>query len=133
MTLDKRHIGDQYLFNREYTRSTVSLSTFFYILTFQIIAFASGAVIYILFNLHNNFAGNVIISVILALVLDILFIRNIYLLIASIFKHFWARYNHYFISSSSIPNKTKSAEIVSKLIDEEPLTAKDIEEIKEIE
>lgn len=84
---------------------------------FQVMAFATGAVIYMLFNLPDSFAGNVILSVLLALALDILIIWNVYIFCVSIMKHFWGNYKNYFISSSNIPNKSKSAEIVSKILD----------------
>lgn len=86
-----------------------------------------------LYNLSDNFAGNVIFSVAIALVLDILIIRNVYIFLISILRHVWGTYKNYFISSSNIPSQTKSAEIVNKLIENKNLSEKELKEIKEVE
>ena len=80
-----------------------------------------------LYNLSDNFAGNVIFSVAIALALDVLIIRSVYICIISISRHVWGTYKTYFISSSNTPSQTKSAEIVNKLIE------KELKEIKEVE
>jgi hypothetical protein len=85
-----------------------------------------------LYNLSEAFSLNILLTVVLSLLIDIFIIRNIFILLFSILKHFWGCCMRYFISSNSIPSQSKSADIVGKIFENKEITEQDLAEVKTV-
>ncbi len=81
-----------------------------------------------LFNLENMYALNIILSVLLALILDVVFLRNILIFFISIFVHIWAKYNKYFISKTNLPWEKAAEEIFNEMMNEPEISNDKISE-----
>jgi len=94
------------------------LSVLFYLVGLPLIVLSTGAVVYMLFNLENMYSLNIILSVLLALILDVVFIRNFLIFSMSVCVHIWAKYNKYFISKTNLPREKEAEEIFNEMMSE---------------
>lgn len=126
LKVDKNSAGDTHLLNFEARWDINQVSIIFYLIGLPLIILSTGAVVYMLFNLENMYALNIILSVIFALLTDVVIIRNILIILMSIFVHVWARYKNYFISSTNLPREKEAEEIFDEMMNE-PEPAKESE------